>query len=125
MIIGWRSILSTMIIAVMLLSSGAAKADVLTFKLRSFSQYAVNVAFFSKNRKHGWPSLTTVYVISNYQVASYPLTCIEGESICYGASVKGNAKRYWGRSTDGKKACQSCCYTCKGKTTTPVINLNE
>ena len=104
---------------------GTAHADTLTFKVRSFSKYAVNIAFFSKNRKHAWPSTTTVYTIKDYKVADFALSCIQGESIGYGAAVKGNPKVYWGRSTDGKQACQNCCYTCNGKTVTPIVNLNE
>jgi hypothetical protein len=104
--------------------SAMAEASSITFKMRSFSKYAVEVNFFSKSRNNVWPSSKTVYVIRNYDVASYKLSCLQGERICYGAVVKGNSKRYWGVSTTGKQGCSNCCYTCNGGTT-PINNLNE
>ena len=41
-----------------------------------------------------WPSATTAYIIRDFQVASYKLGCVAGESICYGAAVKGNRTSY-------------------------------
>jgi hypothetical protein len=102
-----------------------ASADTMTWQIRSFSKNAVEVKFFSSNRRVIWPSATTHYDIKDYKTHSFKLNCLEGEQVCYGAGVSGNLKSYWGRSTDGKKACTGCCYTCKGNTTTKVHNLNE
>lgn len=121
--------LFTALLAFLVLGSSlgavAAKADTMTWKIRSFSQYAVDVAFYSQNRRNIWPSTTTTYVVRNYDVASFPLSCIRGEKICYGAAVRGNANHYWGQGIGGKQACKGCCFTCDGVTVTPVMNLNE
>jgi hypothetical protein len=105
--------------------SNAARADSMTWQLRSFYPIAVEVKFFSQNRKAVWPTATTHYDIKDNKTHSFKLNCLEGEQVCYGAGASGNLKRYWGKSTDGTKACADCCYTCKGNTTTKVLNLNE
>ncbi len=106
-------------------SFGSAKADSLTFQIRSFHKNAVDVAFYSQNRKHVWPASDRVYVIRDFNVAQYKLSCVRGETICYGAAVKGNYSLYWGVGINGKKACKGCCQTCGGDTVTVVHNLNE
>jgi hypothetical protein len=102
-----------------------ARADTMTWQLRSFHPNAVQVKFYSQNRKAVWPGGTSHYPIRDSKVNSFKLTCIAGERICYGASVSGNARRTWGLGADGKQRCTACCYTCKGNTTTPVHNLND
>lgn len=104
--------------------AAVAQAASIDFKVRSYSRYAVEIAFFSQNRKHSWPGPGRVWVIKDYKVANYNLSCVPGEKICYGASVKGNAKTYWGTGSTNKFTCAKCCYTC-GSGDTPVINLNE
>jgi hypothetical protein len=103
----------------------AANADTMTFKLRSFSKYAVDVAFHSQNRRNVWPRPGKAYVLRDYKVTDYRLTCISGERICYGGTVRGDAAHYWGVGANGKQICKSCCYTCNGGNVTTVINLNE
>jgi hypothetical protein len=105
--------------------SNAASADTMTWQLRSYSPNAVEVKFFSQNRRVTWPSATTHYDIKDYKVHSFKLSCLAGEKICYGAGVSGNLRRYWGMSTDGKQRCTNCCFTCNGDTTTNVQNLND
>lgn len=106
-------------------SPGSAKADSITWQIRSFHKNAVDVAFYSQNRKHVWPAANQVYVIRDFNVARYKLSCVRGETICYGAAVKGNYSLYWGVGINGKNACKGCCQTCGGDTVTTVFNLNE
>jgi hypothetical protein len=105
--------------------ANSARADSMTWQLRSYSPNAVEVKFFSQNRRVTWPSATTHYDIKDYKVHSFKLSCVAGEKICYGAGVSGNLRRYWGMSTDGKQRCTNCCFTCNGDTTTNVQNLND
>ncbi|MDB5650832.1 MAG: hypothetical protein JWL62_2352 [Hyphomicrobiales bacterium] len=116
------AVLSGMIMAALFAS--AASADSMTFRLRSFSKYAVDVAFYSQNRQTVWPRPGRVYVLRDYNVTSYKLSCVSGERICYGGTVKGDAAHFWGVSSSGKQVCQECCYTCNGGNITPIINLN-
>ncbi len=117
--------MAVLIACSVLLAPMAALADSVTFKVRSFSRVPVEVAFHSQNRKHVWPQPGTSYLVSDYEVKSFNLSCVKGERICYGATIKGRASSYWGVSSAGGKACQGCCYTCGGTPTTPIINLNE
>jgi hypothetical protein len=102
-----------------------ARADSMTWQLRSYHPNALEVKFFSQNRKAVWPSATSHYNIKDYKVNSFKLSCIAGEKICYGASVSGNARVTWGMGTDGRQRCTACCYTCGGDTTTQIHNLNN
>ncbi len=103
----------------------SAQADTMNWRIRSFSRYAVNVKFYSQNRGHVWPAVNRAYTIRDYNVTSISLNCVRGEKICYGASVSGNSRFYWGTGIDGKQACKGCCFVCNGTTTTPIMNLNE
>ena len=107
------------------LSPNSAQADSMTWKLRSFDKNAVDVTFYSRNRKAVWPGNGQVYVMRDYEVKTFKLSCISGEQICYGAWQRGNAKKYWGVGQGGKAGCKSCCYTCKDGAVTNVFNLNE
>jgi hypothetical protein len=110
-------------LAAALLAPGFAHAENVTFKIRSYHRNQVDVAFYSQNRNHSWPGGSKVWVIKDYDVHSYSLTCIRGEKICYGAWVRGASSSYWGGGKGGRQACQKCCFTCNGGET-PVINLN-
>ena len=103
-------------------STFTARADTVTFKLRSYSPYETHVKFFSSDRRHVWPSRTRVYVLRDYRVKYMTLRCLWGEKICYGAAVAGDYSRYWGRSLNGLQGCYNCCFTCGGGPTR-VINL--
>lgn len=107
------------------LFAAPAQADSLTFKMKSFHKYSVDIKFFSQNRNHYWPSATSHWTINNYNVNDYRLTCIRGERICFGAATSGSGRMSWGMGLSGKNGCTSCCYTCGGDTSTNIINLNE
>ena len=121
---GWTVVLGALAWAGLAVPT-PVQADTMTWKVRSFSRYTVDVAFFSKNRRHVWPSTTTAYVIRDFDVKDYKLSCVAGESVCYGAAVKGNRSSYWGVGLDGKQGCKACCFPCGGDTVTPIMNLNE
>jgi hypothetical protein len=107
------------------LAPTAASADTMTFKMRSFSKNVIEIAFYSQNRKIEWPGGGKVYINRTFDVVNYPLTCVKGEKICYGAWLKGNTNRYWGVGQGNKQRCKDCCYTCNGVTATPIRDLNE
>ena len=104
---------------------GPASADTVTFKIRSFAQYAVQVKFFSQNRNVQWPAVGRAFDLKDYKIHNIRLNCVAGEKICYGAYLTGNAKRYWGVGADGKQRCASCCITCSPNGVSPVYDLNE
>lgn len=111
-------------LAALWLASGLASAETLTFKVRSFHQNQVDIAFYSKNRGNtSWPGGGKVWTIKDFAVHDYKLNCVAGEQICYGAWVRGADGTYWGTGHGGKRGCKSCCYTCNGGTTV-VNNLN-
>jgi hypothetical protein len=109
----------------MIFTQSSAFADSMTWKIRAFDRFAVDVKLFSKNRNNVWPSSTTVWTLKDFKVHDIKITCVSGEKICYGAFVRGNSKKYWGVGSNGKAGCKSCCYTCSNGFVTPVQNLNE
>ncbi len=113
------------LLAAAVFAPSLAVADTITFKMRSFSKEAVEIVFYSQNRKIEWPGGGKVHLAKTNTVVSYPLTCVKGEKICYGAWLKGNAPRSWGVGQGGKQTCSDCCYTCNGVTATPIRDLNE
>jgi len=86
--------------------------------------YGESLKFYSQSSDTAWPGGEEVFVIKDDQVNSYPLTCSAGETICFGAWVKGNDSTFWGAGPGGKQSCQDCCYVCEGGET-PVRVLNN
>ncbi len=97
----------------------------ITFQFKSNYKYKVQVAFWSKSRNVVWPGNGRAYNLDDSQVHQVKLNCLGGERICYGGWVTGNANLHWGVGADGKRGCQSCCYTCGDDKMTPIINLNN
>jgi len=106
------------------IAPAAAVAAELQWHIRSEHDYAVSLEFYSQDRNHVWPGNGEVYVIRDYDVHDYTLTCNNGEKICYGAWVRNDSSSYWGSGYDGEQSCDSCCFTC-GAGDTPVVVLNR
>ncbi len=68
-----------------------ALADSITFKVRSFHKFSVDMKFYSKSRNNVWPGASSHWTIKDYSVKEYRLSCIRGERICYGAATSGSA----------------------------------
>lgn len=103
----------------------AALAASMTWRFRAYDRYQVDVKMWSKNRNNVWPSSTTVWTLKDFNVHSLKITCVAGEKICYGATQRGNSKKYWGVGGNGKLGCANCCFTCQEGFVTPIMNLNE
>lgn len=99
----------------------AAAADV-TFIMRNSHPNAVEVELYSQDRDHVWPGGNQVYYLDDGETKEIPLSCSEGEQICYGAWVSGDKGTYWGTGPENAETCEDCCYTCTGGET-EEINL--
>lgn len=109
--------------ALLLIAAPAFAADV-TFVMRNDHPNAVEVELYSQDREHVWPGGNEVYYLDDGETKEIPLSCEEGENICYGAWVSGDQQTYWGVGPDDKDDCDDCCYTCTGGKT-EEINLTE
>ena len=103
--------------------TAAAQAESLTFQIRSNHENVVSLEFYSQDRSVAWPGDGSVYVLEDYDVHTFALSCRSGEDICYGAWVRNRSSTYWGVGYNNEQYCESCCWTCDGSTTS-VINLN-
>lgn len=103
--------------------SAALAADV-TFMMQNNHPNAVEVELYSQDRNHVWPGDGQVYILDDGETKQMPLSCEEGEKICYGAWIQGDRDTYWGVGPGNNQACDDCCYTCTGGAT-ETINLDE
>ncbi len=101
----------------------AAAADV-TFMMRNSHPNAVEVELYSQDRDHVWPGDNQVFYLDDGETKEIPLSCEEGETICYGAWISGDKQSYWGVGPDNAENCENCCYTWTGGET-EQINLTE
>ena len=73
----------------MAVASPALAADV-TFVMRNDHPNAVELELYSQDRNHIWPGGNEVYYLDDGETKQIPLSCEEGESICYGAWISGD-----------------------------------
>jgi hypothetical protein len=104
-------------------TASASAADV-TFMMRNNHPNAVEVELYSQDRDHVWPGNGEIYSLDDGETKQMPLSCEEGERICYGAWVAGDRDTYWGVGPGNTQACDDCCYTCTGGNT-ETIDLVE
>jgi hypothetical protein len=106
------------------LAGAPARAADVTFMMQNNHPNAVEVELYSQDRDHVWPGKGEVFVLDDGETKQMPLSCKEGEKICYGAWIQGDRDTYWGVGPDNKESCDDCCYTCTGGET-ETINLDE
>lgn len=124
-----KTLLRILALVAVLLTSGmfaatTAQADTLTFKVKSDYDYEVRIAFYSKARNVNWPGGGKSWLIDDYDVTDYKLSCNRNEYICYGAWAVDD-DLHWGVGEHSEFGCKNCCFTCKGNTTTRLINLGN
>jgi hypothetical protein len=91
-----------------------ASAETMTWKVLSNYKYKIQVAFYSQTRSHEWPGAGDAYNLNDSETHEYPISCQDGEKVCIGGWVTGNAKKYWGVGYNNKNGCKACCYVCGG-----------
>jgi hypothetical protein len=89
-----------------------ASAETMTWRVKSNYKFKVQVAFYSQSRSHEWPGGGDAYNINDYDTHDYTLRCDDGEKVCLGGWVTGNANKYWGVGYNNKRGCKACCYVC-------------
>ena len=97
-----------------------AQSGSLVWEIRSLYRYQVEIAFFAQNRDWQWPGNGNVWVLDDDNYRTFTLNCRNGERICYGAWVRGDASRYWGVGYGNRQRCDACCYTCGAGGTQPI-----
>jgi len=104
---------------------GNASAETLTWRLQNNSGELAMLELYSKSRPNVWPGNRKVYYVpADGQTHSYPISCVAGEYICYGAWVGRQPNLYWGAGRGARQGCSDCCYRCTGGET-QVHNLIE
>ncbi len=94
----------------------------LTWRMKSNDPNSVLVEFYSRDRNAAWPGSGKAYVIKDWKMHKYSLSCRWGENICYGAWPNGTSgSRYWGCGKGCRRGCSKSCYKCKGHTTSVTL----
>jgi hypothetical protein len=99
-----------------------SKTKTLTWEFVNSANTRVDLRFFDQANGAWYPSRSEVYGLEPGENHTYRLECNKGASICYGATVRMDRNRFWGRSVDGNQSCgsQGCCHACDGSTLTPI-----
>src|SRR5262245_1227828 len=82
---------------------GGGGATTQTWTVKSMYQYKVQIAFYARERNHEWPGNGQAWDLNDYNNHTYTLNCRQGEKICFGAWVTGNASKFWGVGFGGKQ----------------------
>jgi hypothetical protein len=98
----------------------AALAGDMTFVITNSHPNALEVELYSQDRDHVWPGNGQVFLFDDGEEKTVPLSCEDGESICYGAWISGDPATYWGVGPDGTEECEDCCYVCNGGVTESI-----
>jgi hypothetical protein len=101
-----------------------ALAEEMTVVITNSHTYAVELELYSEDRDHVWPGNGQVYLLDDGEEKTVPISCNQGERICYGAWISGDADTYWGVGPNATESCSDCCYVCNGGET-ESINLVE
>ena len=114
------SIVAAALLAAQIAVSMPASAADVTFMMQNNHPNAVEVELYSQDRNHVWPGNGQVYILDDGETKQMPLSCEEGEKICYGAWIQGDRDTYWGVGPSSQQACDDCCYTCTGGATETI-----
>ena len=95
-----------------LLAIGSAAAADVTFNIKNSHPNAMRLELYSQDRDYVWPGNNQDFYLADGETKQLPLSCNDGESICYGAWVDGDEETYWGVGPRKKEKCDDCCYTC-------------
>ncbi|MDP2356616.1 MAG: hypothetical protein Q8M31_11230 [Beijerinckiaceae bacterium] len=107
-----------LLLAVVFGAAEAAAQQTLIFVVRNETNSVINYKLWSQSRNIVWPGANTMYSTDfKGDQRSNRISCIQGESICYGAWFRNNPKIVWGAGTTGKGRCADCCYICNGERT--------
>jgi hypothetical protein len=111
-----------LLMAVAFGAAEAAAQQSLTFVIRNETNGVINYKLWSASRNNVWPGADTMYGMDyKGDQRSTKISCIQGETICYGAWFRHDPKITWGAGPTGKGRCSDCCYICNGTTTTTRV----
>ncbi|GLQ80553.1 hypothetical protein GCM10007881_40720 [Mesorhizobium huakuii] len=107
------------VLAALVCANSAEAAD-MAFFVKNLRKEAVAVELFSRDRETVWPGNDKVFLIDPNSQKSVPLSCNQGERICYGAWVDGNDRISAGVGPDNDQPCDTCCFICVEHTTETI-----
>lgn len=105
---------------------GAAPVAAADMSLYVKNQRSDGVALelFSRDRDTVWPGGDKVFLIDPRARKSVPISCNQGERLCWGAWVNGNDRLSAGVGPDNDQPCDTCCFICV-EHSTETIDLAE
>ena len=111
------------LLAALLLTSPAFAAD-MSLYVRNQRPQGVAVELFSRDSDKVWPGNDKVFLIRPKANKSVPISCDNGERICWGAWVNGDDSVTAGVGPDNDQPCETCCFICT-EHSTQTIDLAE
>ncbi|CDX13929.1 conserved exported hypothetical protein [Mesorhizobium sp. ORS 3324] len=110
-------------LAALLLTSPAFAADMSVF-VRNQRSDGVALELFGRDSGKVWPGGDKVFLIRPKAKKSVPISCENGEHICWGAWVNGDDSVTAGVGPDNDQPCDSCCFICV-EHSTETVDLAE
>lgn len=95
-----------------MLMAGSVGAEEVSVELQNGQPVLLEAELYSQARPQNWPGGGALYRLEPGTTQALQLSCIEGESICYGAWAPGNESLRFGVGPDGVEKCETCCFTC-------------
>jgi hypothetical protein len=81
---------------------------------------SIQLRLFDQESTAVWPTdPTQVYVVDYGDTRAVQISCVSGNTVCYGGDVPG-LSGYWGVDIDNSQNCTDCCATCDGTDPQPV-----
>ncbi|MBZ9738059.1 MULTISPECIES: hypothetical protein [unclassified Mesorhizobium] len=106
-------------LAALVLVNSAEAAD-MAFFVKNLRKEPVAIELFSRDRETVWPGNDKVFLVDPGSRKSVPISCNQGERICYGAWVDGNDQISAGVGPDNDQPCDTCCFICVEHTTETI-----
>lgn len=110
-------------LAVWLVTPPVASADSLVWRVKNSYKHRIQIAFYSQSRSAEWSGGDPTWALNDRDIHTYNLTCVAGETICFGAWVTGDPSVYWGGGVRLEHGCDRCCYVCgTGETALQILD---
>jgi hypothetical protein len=90
-----------------------AQASDVVVTIHNDHPMSVNVELYSASRQTAWPGNGETWTLADKVAKEFPISCEQGETICYGAWISDNREVFWGIGPDRDQPCDNCCFTCE------------
>lgn len=119
-----KGINGLVLLGLIVLGAAPVAAADMSLYVKNQRSDGVALELFSRDRDTVWPGGDKVFLIDPRARKSVPISCNQGERLCWGAWANGNDKLSAGVGPDNDQPCDTCCFICV-EHSTETIDLTE